>query len=41
VRFDAAGSLIGQNLETSTGFGIFNLELSTPRVMQFALRLSF
>jgi hypothetical protein len=41
VRFDAAGSLIGQDLVNITGFGVFNTELSTPRVMQFALRVAF
>jgi hypothetical protein len=41
VRFDAAGSLIGQDLVSLTGFGVFNTELSTPRVMQFALRVAF
>jgi hypothetical protein len=41
VRFDAAGSLIGQDLVNITGFGLFNSELSTPRVMQFALRVGF
>jgi hypothetical protein len=41
VRFDAAGSLIGQDLVNITGFGVFNTELSTARVMQFALRVGF
>ncbi|MGB9282625.1 MAG: carboxypeptidase-like regulatory domain-containing protein, partial [Candidatus Sulfotelmatobacter sp.] len=41
VRFDAAGSLIGQTLVNNTGFGIFNTELTTPRVMQYSLRFSF
>jgi hypothetical protein len=34
VRFDAAGSLIGQTLTNITGFGIYNTQLTTPRVMQ-------
>ncbi|HYA23819.1 MAG TPA: TonB-dependent receptor, partial [Terriglobales bacterium] len=38
VRFDAAGSLIGQTLVNITGFGIFNTELTQPRVMQYSLR---
>jgi len=41
VRFDAAGSLIGQTLVNITGFGIFNTELTSPRVMQYSLRFSF
>jgi len=41
VRFDAAGSLIGQDLVNITGFGIFNTELTQPRVMQYSLRFSF
>ena len=41
VRFDAAGSLIGQSLVSITGFGLYNTTLSTPRVMQFALRVGF
>jgi hypothetical protein len=41
VRFDAAGSLIGQTLVSLTGFGIFNSELTTPRVMQYSLRFAF
>jgi hypothetical protein len=41
VRFDAAGSLIGQTLVSLTGFGIYNTELTTPRVMQYSLRFSF
>jgi hypothetical protein len=41
VRFDAAGSLIGQSLVSLTGFGIFNTELTQPRVMQYSLRFSF
>jgi hypothetical protein len=41
VRFDAAGSLIGQTLVSNTGFGIFNTELTAPRVMQYSLRFSF
>lgn len=41
VRFDAAGSLIGQDLVSITGFGIFNTELTTPRVMQYSLRFAF
>jgi hypothetical protein len=36
VRFDAAGSLIGQTLVNNTGFGIFNTELTSPRVMQYS-----
>jgi hypothetical protein len=41
VRFDAAGSLIGQVLVENTGFGIFNTELTQPRVMQYSLRFAF
>ncbi len=41
VRFDAAGSLIGQDLVNITGFGIFNTELTQARVMQYSLRFSF
>lgn len=41
VRFDAAGSLIGQDLVELSGFGIFNTELTKPRVMQYSLRFSF
>jgi Carboxypeptidase regulatory-like domain len=41
VRFDAAGSLIGQDLVNITGFGIFNTELTQPRVMQYSLRFAF
>ena len=41
VRFDAAGSLINQDLVDITGFGKYNQELTSPRVMQFALRFAF
>lgn len=41
VRFDAAGSLIGQTLVNITGFGVFNTELTQPRVMQYSLRFAF
>jgi hypothetical protein len=41
VRFDAAGSLINQDLVDITGFGKFNTMLTTPRVMQFSLRFAF
>jgi hypothetical protein len=41
VRFDAAGSLIGQALVSITGFGKFNTELTQPRVMQYSLRFAF
>jgi hypothetical protein len=41
VRFDAAGSLIGQSLVSITGFGIYNTQLTTPRVMQYSLRFAF
>jgi hypothetical protein len=41
VRFDAAGSLIGQSLVSITGFGIFNTQLTSPRVMQYSLRFAF
>ena len=41
VRFDAAGSLTNQDLVDITGFGKLNGELTTPRVMQFALRFAF
>jgi hypothetical protein len=41
VRFDAAGSLINQDLVDITEFGKFNASLTLPRVMQFALRFQF
>ena len=41
VRFDAAGSLIGESLVNITGFGLFNTQLTSPRVMQYSLRFSF
>jgi len=41
VRFDAAGSLIGQTLVQNTGFGLYNSELTQPRVMQYSLRFAF
>lgn len=41
VRFDAAGSLVNQDLVDITGFGKFNQSLTSPRVMQFSLRLGF
>ena len=41
VRFDAAGSLIGQTLVQNTGFGLYNTELTQPRVMQYSLRFAF
>ena len=41
VRFDAAGSLPSQDLVDITGFGKLNAELTSPRVMQFALRFAF
>jgi len=41
VRFDALGSLPDQDLVDITSFGKLNAELTTPRVMQFALRYSF
>ncbi len=41
VRFDAAGSLIGQTLVSITGFGLYNTELTQPRVMQYSLRFAF
>ncbi len=41
VRFDAAGSLINQDLVDITGFGKFNQMLTSPRVMQFSLRFAF
>ncbi len=41
VRFDAAGSLPGEDLVDITSFGKLNTELTQPRVMQFALRLAF
>src|SRR5581483_6212772 len=37
VRFDAAGSLIGETLVSNTGFGLYNTELTQPRVMQYSL----
>jgi hypothetical protein len=41
VRFDAAGSLINQDLVDITSFGKFNQMLTSPRVMQFELRFAF
>ncbi len=41
VRFDAAGSMINQDLVDITSFGKFNTSLSSPRVMQFSLRFAF
>jgi hypothetical protein len=41
VRFDAAGSTIGEDLVNITGFGLFNTDLTTPRVMQYSLRFAF
>ncbi len=41
VRFDAAGSLIGETLFSITGFGLYNTELTQPRVMQYSLRIAF
>jgi hypothetical protein len=41
VRFDAAGSLIGETLVSNTGFGLYNTELTQPRVMQYSLRFAF
>jgi Carboxypeptidase regulatory-like domain len=41
VRFDAAGSLIGESLFSITGFGLYNTELTLPRVMQYSLRFAF
>jgi hypothetical protein len=41
VRFDAAGSLVNQDLVDITGFGKFNQSLTLPRVMQFSLRFAF
>ncbi|MGC1448506.1 MAG: carboxypeptidase-like regulatory domain-containing protein [Candidatus Sulfotelmatobacter sp.] len=41
VRFDAAGSLINQDLVDITSFGKFNTMLTSPRVMQFELRFAF
>lgn len=41
VRFDAAGSLIGESLFNITGFGLYNTELTQPRVMQYSLRFAF
>lgn len=41
VRFDAGGSLPNEDLVDNTSFGKLNSELTTPRVMQFALRLAF
>lgn len=41
VRFDAAGSLIGETLFSITGFGLYNTELTQPRVMQYSLRFAF
>lgn len=41
VRFDAAGSVINQDLVDITSFGKYNAELTSPRVMQFSLRFAF
>jgi hypothetical protein len=41
VRFDAAGSLVNQDLVDITGFAKFNQSLTLPRVMQFSLRFAF
>jgi hypothetical protein len=41
VRFDAAGSLIGQVLVSITGFGKYNTTLTQSRVMQYSLRFAF
>jgi len=41
VRFDAAGSLTGESLVNITGFGLFNTQLTQPRVMQYSLRFAF
>jgi hypothetical protein len=41
VRFDAAGSMINESLVNITGFGLYNTELTTPRVMQYSLRFAF
>jgi hypothetical protein len=41
VRFDAAGSLVNQDLVDITSFGKFNQMLTSPRVMQFELRFAF
>jgi hypothetical protein len=41
VRFDAAGSLIGESLFDITGFGLYNTTLTQSRVMQYSLRFAF
>ncbi len=41
VRFDAAGSLINEDLVNLTGFGVLSTELTQPRVMQYSLRFAF
>ena len=41
VRFDAAGSLIGESLFNITGFGLYNTTLTNARVMQYSLRIAF
>ena len=41
VRFDAAGSLIGESLFNITGFGLYNTTLTNARVMQYSLRFAF
>lgn len=41
VRFDAANALAGEDLVDITGFGKFQRTLTTPRVMQFSLRVAF
>ncbi|MGC1977348.1 MAG: hypothetical protein WA671_11585, partial [Candidatus Sulfotelmatobacter sp.] len=41
VRFDAANAVDNEDLVDITGFGKYQRTLTTPRVMQFSLRLAF
>jgi hypothetical protein len=41
VRFDAANALDNEDLVDNTGFGKYQRTLTTPRVMQFSLRVAF
>ena len=41
VRFDAANAVDNEDLVDITGFGKFQRTLTTPRVMQFSIRLAF
>jgi len=41
VRLDAANAINGEDLVDITGFGKYQRTLTTPRVMQFSLRVAF